>query len=86
MDALPLINQSKRMTNPSDRESRAIISTFEEFVAFMRIVRGYVGGENVGVIVLLALLNTRPRETRVNYNKVYVFGFMRKRAAKQRLG
>jgi hypothetical protein len=44
------------MMNPSDKESRAIISTFKEFVAFMQIVRGYVGGEYVGVIVLSRLI------------------------------
>jgi hypothetical protein len=39
----------------SDEESRAIISAFKDFVAFMQILRGYVGGENVGVIVLSRL-------------------------------
>ena len=31
-------------------------------------------------------MNLGPRETRVNCSKVYVLSFMRKRAAKQKLG
>ncbi|KAH9988223.1 hypothetical protein BJV77DRAFT_759200 [Russula vinacea] len=38
------------MTNPSDKESRALISTFREFVAFMQIVRGYVGEKRESII------------------------------------
>jgi hypothetical protein len=49
------INKSKRMMVLSGEESRAIISAFKEFVAFMQILRGYVGGEYVGVIVLSRL-------------------------------
>ncbi|KAI9429424.1 hypothetical protein BJY52DRAFT_1423388 [Lactarius psammicola] len=45
LNGLPLINRSKRMTKLSDEESRAIISAFKEFVAFMQILRGYVLGE-----------------------------------------
>ena len=55
LDALPLINFSMRMTNFSYEDCRAIISAFKEFVAFMQILRGYVGGEYVGVIVLSRL-------------------------------
>ena len=57
------------MTNPSEQESRAIISAFKEFIAFMQILRDYVGGEYVSSSYR-GLLNPRPRETRVDYDKV----------------
>lgn len=41
--------------NLSNKERHAIISAFKAFVAFMQILRGYVGGEYLGVIVLLRL-------------------------------
>jgi len=55
LDGLPLIDRSKRMAKLSNEESRAIISAFKEFAAFMQILRGYVGGEYLGVIVLSRL-------------------------------
>jgi len=55
LDGLPLINQS---TNLSNEESRAILSAFKFFVAFIKILRGYVGGEYLGVIVLSRLHGT----------------------------
>ena len=55
LDGIPLINRSKRMANFSAEESRAIISAFKVFVDFMQILRGYVGGEYLGVIVLSRL-------------------------------
>ena len=55
LDGLPLINRSKRMANFFAEESRAIISAFKVFVDFMQILRGYVGGEYLGVIVLSRL-------------------------------
>jgi hypothetical protein len=55
LDSLPLIIRSERMTNLSGEECHAIISAFKAFVAFMQILRGYVGGEYLGVIVLSRL-------------------------------
>ncbi|KAF8483994.1 hypothetical protein DFH94DRAFT_333959 [Russula ochroleuca] len=50
LDALPLLNRSKRMMSVSDEESRAIISAFKDFVAFMQILRGYVGEKHESII------------------------------------
>ncbi|KAG1837322.1 hypothetical protein DFJ58DRAFT_917404 [Suillus subalutaceus] len=50
LDGLPLIIRSERMTNFSDEERRAIISAFKVFVAFMQILRGYVGEKHESVI------------------------------------
>ena len=51
-DGLPLLIRSKQMSN---KECHAIISGFKTFVAFMQILRDYVGGEHLGIIVLSRL-------------------------------
>jgi hypothetical protein len=38
------------MMSVSDEESRAIISAFKDFVAFMQILRGYVGEKHESII------------------------------------
>ncbi|KAG2034716.1 hypothetical protein BDR03DRAFT_964338 [Suillus americanus] len=43
LDGLPLIIRSERITNFSGEERHAIILAFKAFVAFMQILRGYVG-------------------------------------------
>ncbi len=58
LDGLPLINRSQRMTNLSNEESRAILSAFKAFVTFMQILRGYVGGEYL--VIVLARLHGTP--------------------------
>lgn len=55
LNGLPLIIRSERITNLSDEERHAIISAFKAFVAFMQILRGYVGGEYLNAIVLTRL-------------------------------
>jgi hypothetical protein len=55
LNGLPLIIQSEWIMNLSNEERHTIISAFKAFVAFMQILRGYVGGEYLSVIVLWRL-------------------------------
>lgn len=55
LNSLPLIIRSERIANLSGEERHAIISAFKAFLAFMQILRGYVGGEYLGIIVLSRL-------------------------------
>lgn len=50
LNGLPLIIRSERITNLSDEERHAIISAFKAFVAFMQILRGYVGEKHESII------------------------------------
>ncbi|KAG1767635.1 hypothetical protein EDD22DRAFT_1005282 [Suillus occidentalis] len=50
LNGLPLIIRSERITNLSDEERHAIISAFKAFVAFMQILRSYVGEKHESVI------------------------------------
>ncbi|KAG2065878.1 hypothetical protein BDR04DRAFT_1234316 [Suillus decipiens] len=49
LDGLPLIVRSERMTNLSDAERHAIMSAFKVFVAFMQILRDYVGKKHESI-------------------------------------
>lgn len=55
LTGLPLLIRSERIANLSGEERHAVISAFKAFLAFMQILRGYVGGEYLGVIVLSRL-------------------------------
>ncbi|KAG2354790.1 hypothetical protein BDR07DRAFT_1428472 [Suillus spraguei] len=50
LDGVPLIIRSERMTTLSDAERHAIISAFKAFVAFMQILRDYVGEKHESII------------------------------------